>query len=82
MNEYINSRDKLEDLEKKIVQGTSSLENSLTELKQLAQQVTANLDNVKVSAFCFSQIVFLGAERLYNSACPYVTISNCLFLNV
>ena len=47
MTEYINSKSKLEVLEKEVVQGTQSLEKSLLDLKELAKEVQANLEKAK-----------------------------------
>ena len=47
MTEYINSKSKLEELEKEVVQGTQSLEKSLLDLKELAKEVQANLEKAK-----------------------------------
>ena len=47
MNDYINSKDNLETLEKEVLQGTESLEKSLVELKALAKEVQGNLEKVK-----------------------------------
>lgn len=47
VNEYINSKDKLENLEKEVLQGTQSLEKSLVDLKALAKEVQGNLEKVK-----------------------------------
>jgi len=47
VTEYINSKSKLEVLEKEVVQGTQSLEKSLLDLKELAKEVQANLEKAK-----------------------------------
>jgi len=47
VNDYINSKDNLETLEKEVLQGTESLEKSLVELKALAKEVQGNLEKVK-----------------------------------
>lgn len=47
VNDYINSKDNLENLEKEVLQGTESLEKSLVELKALAKEVQGNLEKVK-----------------------------------
>jgi hypothetical protein len=47
VTEYINSKGKLENLEKQVVQGTESLEKSLVDLKDLAREVQANLEKVR-----------------------------------
>jgi len=44
---YVNSKEKLKDLERKILTGTESLEHSLIHLKQLAKEVQLNLEAVK-----------------------------------
>jgi len=44
---YVNSKEKLKDLESKILSGTESLEHSLIDLKQLAKEVQLNLEAVK-----------------------------------
>jgi len=44
---YVNSKQKLQELESKILLGTESLEHSLVDLKQLAKQVQHNLEAVK-----------------------------------